>query len=186
MTKVCTVGRHFWRLPSPTPSSGRLQQQAGLGCAWWMLLISKDGDFLPSLFNLCQCLTTFTLQKAVSSFSPTLFQFVFIVSCPVAGHHWEQPGSIPFDPHIRYSCSWIRCLLRAEQAQLSQPLLTWHSVIRHRDITENGHRWVFQEFPMFEENVTPFLQGCVCCEKKIFFLVKTRMLLLSFTTEVSP
>lgn len=68
-----------------------------------------------------------------------MFQFVVIISCLAAGPHWEQPGSLPFYALIRCSCTWIRSLLQAEQAQLSQPLLPWHSAIRHWDVTESDY-----------------------------------------------
>lgn len=62
MTKLWGVGMHFRRLPSPTPSSGRLCQSRQVRATpGWVLLISKDEDFMPSLFNLWQCLTTFTI-----------------------------------------------------------------------------------------------------------------------------
>jgi len=32
---------------------------------------------------------------------PPMFQFVAMASCPVAGHHWKEPGSVTFTPSLQ-------------------------------------------------------------------------------------
>jgi len=68
---------------------------------------------------------------------PLVFQFVPIVSCPVTGHHWVEPGSTIFAPSLQVClhmdevhapCLPEPSLLQAGQSQVSQPFLTGDSL----------------------------------------------------------
>ena len=57
-----------------------------------------------------------------------MLHFVPVAPCPVAGHHWKEPGPILLTPTLKifiriYKVPSQPFLLQAEQAQLRQPFL---------------------------------------------------------------
>lgn len=139
MTKLWRVGRHFWRLPSPPPAQAdsATAGKSGLCLVGCCLSPRMETSWPPR--STCASVWPPSLYKKPKVLFFPVFQFALIASGPFAGQHWERLSSLPFYPHISCSCTWIRCLLQAEQAQLSQPLLTCQRAIRHWDISENGH-----------------------------------------------
>ena len=63
---------------------------------------SKDGDFITSQRNLCQCSVTLTVKKCFLVLRKNLpFFFVPIASVPVTGYHWKEPVSVFFAPSLQ-------------------------------------------------------------------------------------
>lgn len=93
---------------------------------WRHLNISKAGDTMTSLSNLCQCSTTFIVKN--KKYYPRefpVFQFVPIISCPVTGHYWEEPV---FNYPIRYLSTWKRSpwtIRSSGWPVTAQPFLLW-------------------------------------------------------------
>lgn len=90
-----------------------------------------QGQRLYKLSGQCGPLFDHSLIKIIACVLVEfpVFGLVPIACHPIAGHHWEEPGSIFFTfPHEVFACTRIGApwasLLHAEHSQLSQPLLT--------------------------------------------------------------
>lgn len=107
----------------------------------WLFNISKEGDSTTSLSHPPR-------KKKKKAFpdvqtEPPMFQLVCIVSCPVAVHHWEEPGSAFFKPFLQIfvhigNITPEPTRLHAKQPQLCQLFLVG-SMLQALYATASGH-----------------------------------------------
>lgn len=131
---VITKSRNSWirKVPLEIIWSNPLLEQGQPGqiaqvVSSWVLNTSTGFSIDPTTFlgNLFQSSTTLTTEKCFLTFKlGSLYFSLCPLPChPVAGHHWNKPGSLFFILPITYLHTWIRSpepsLLQAGVSSLS-------------------------------------------------------------------